>query len=456
MITAVDTIIAVCTAPGPAALALVRLDGPAAFAIAQRMAGSGDRISAAPSHTIVYGTVKAADGTVIDTVLFLLMRGPKTFTGNDCVEITGHNNRFVVQAIIARALELGCRSARPGEYTQRAVENGKMDVLQAEALHELVVAPSLAAAQVSLRQMQGSLSHVVATVEQELYQLAAFIEASFEFSEEEHLDLDFDALVRQRIIRVQETVDRVLAGSAAAQHLREGVKIALVGSVNAGKSTLLNALIGRRRAIVSDVPGTTRDSIEAGVTVDGYAWTYIDTAGFRTTTDAIEQEGIVRSQEAAELADLVLWVRDASRGLTPDEQTLYAQVRERCGAKLVEVYTKYDALGDALPAGFAGYVVSAHTGYGMDVLKAGISARVKALYESLETPFMLNQRQSALLQDIRSELARIAQECAAPRPAYELVAMRVHGLLQLVSELSGRSVTEAVMDAVFSTFCIGK
>ena len=457
-----DTIVASCTAPGAGALALIRFDGLRAREIVAAMAQLpyGKKLSECVSHSIVYGHVVAADATLIDQVLFLIMFGPRTFTGNDVVEITCHNNRFIVDAIIARGCQLGARHARPGEFTQRAVMNGKIDMLQAEALHELIMAPSHAVAMRSLAQLEGSLSHVVTQLQQELFELAAHVEASFEFLEEEHLDLDFTTLILQRIEALLVKLHPLCAGQKQMQQLREGVKIALVGSVNAGKSTLLNALIGRNRAIVSDVPGTTRDSIEASVSEGGYVWTYIDTAGLRITEDAIEQEGIVCSRYEAAAADSIIFVCDGSSEPSADVIAEYTALSELPDKTVIVALTKADkgCFHTWLPKTPEGKVfcMSAHTGTGMNDLREEIVAQVKRVYEGITHPFILNQRQLALLLDVQQLLLRVQRECESGQLPYELLAAQLHDVLALMTQLSGRSVTEEIMDTVFSTFCIGK
>jgi len=462
VIQTTETIIATCTASGRGALALVRLDGVGAFEIAVQMARTkrANAILDAASHTIVYGHVVDQEGKAIDQVLFLLMRAPRTFTGNDIVEITCHNNPFVIEEIIARACALGARGARPGEFTQRALMNGKMDAIQAEALHELIMAPSRAVAHASLAQLEGSLSRQVALIEEQLVTLAALAEASFEFSESESLDVNFNGVMRTTIAQTLEFMDQVLAGQSVIQQLREGVKIALVGTVNAGKSTLLNALVGRNRAIVSSMPGTTRDSIEAGVSECGYSWTYIDTAGLRVTEDAIEREGIERSYGAAQGADFILLVVDGSARPTPEVAASYQEVIARYSGKIMLVFTKADQgtmLNWFTSLGKRDYLtVSVHQNNGVENLKHEILRRVKALYEKVDTPFVLSKRQVALVSDVRARLIAIQQACKAPSPAYELVSIHIQDALALISELVGRSVTERVMDSLFSSFCIGK
>jgi tRNA modification GTPase len=457
-----DTIVASCTAPGAGALALIRFEGSRALEIVQLLSRlpHGKQLSEYATHSIVYGHVVDSDGALIDQVLFLVMCAPRTFTGNDVVEITCHNNRFIIQAIIARGCQLGARHAQPGEFTQRAVMNGKMDLLQAEALHELIMAPSHAVAVRSLAQLEGSLSQVIAHVQRDLFELAAYVEASFEFLEEEHLDLDFTALVTQRIEALLAKLAPLCVGQKQIQHLREGVKIALVGSVNAGKSTLLNALVGRNRAIVSDVPGTTRDSIEVTVSDGGYVWTYIDTAGLRVTDDAIEQEGIMRSRTEAAAADCIIFVCDGSEEPSAQVITEYHQLCEQAHGPLIVALTKSDK-GCAHTwithsSQMLSLCISAATGNGMQELKAAIFAQVKKIYEEISHPFILNQRQLALISDVQKLLMRMQKESATGGLPYELLAAQLHELLALMTQLSGRSITEEIMDTVFSTFCIGK
>ncbi len=456
----IDTIIAACTAPGLSALALLRLEGLAAVTIAHGLSGYSVAVRDAGSHTIVYGHVVDAAGERIDQVLFLIMHAPRTFTGNDIVEITCHNNPFIIEAIISRALSLGARHAQPGEFAQRALLNGKMDLLQAEAIHELITAPSRLLARASLAQLEGSLSQVVITIQEQLFELAAFIEASFEFSEEEHLDLDFNAAVADRLARLVSFIEKVSYGQNAVQQLREGVFVALLGAVNVGKSTVLNTLLGRQRAIVSDRPGTTRDSIEAGVTVDGYSWTYVDTAGLRSTDDVIEQEGIVRSRAAAASADIVVVLIDGSAVPEPEVIAEYHWFFKHYAAKVVVVVTKNDLaqLTHWIPVEFrdTALCISAHRGDGVEVLRQHILARVKAVYSAVDAPFVLNKRQRALVDEVATRLKVLEPLVASVRPQYELISAQVHDILRLVTELSGRSISESVMDKVFSTFCIGK
>lgn len=493
-----ETIVAQATPTGSGAIALIRVSGTASWATVDRVTKLASRKSLreSASHTIHYGTVtvpatKDSPARTLDHVLFLMMANPRTFTGEDTVEITCHNNQFIITDIINALCAVGARRARPGEFCQRAVTNGKMDLLQAEAIHELITAPSQAAVKAALAQVEGSLSQVMQTVEQQLLEVAVWVEASFEFLDEEQRDLAFEKQVRDRIAAVQTTVDEVLVNANAAQQLREGVRIALVGSVNAGKSTLLNALLGTERALVSDRAGTTRDTVEAGVTRDGYAWTFIDTAGLRRTDDSIEQAGIERSYTEAARADLVLVIVDGSREMAADEQAVYEQLLEKHGEKSLVVVTKgdkkavaeeKDARHSRIRSGTGSgpffaqsaraidpgsshldpgsgpgkqFCISAHTNTGIADLQQELHDRVKKLHAQHDSPYLLNQRQLAVLGETKQKVDLLVQETRDVLH-YELIAAQVHDALTLLTELTGHNVSEKVMDSVFKGFCVGK
>ena len=340
------TIIAQSTPLGSGAIALIRLSGPHAVAIVDQMARfakSGKSFAKSlanqPSHTIHFGEVVDAGQATIDQVLFLLMRAPQTFTGEDVVEISCHNNPFIIKAIIARAIELGARSAQRGEFTRRAVENGKIDLVKAEAINELIGAQTELALQKSLAQLAGSLSHWIAGIENELVRALALCEASFEFLEEE---TDFAPEIAAGLAQVLDQIAQVEKTHSINNQIRQGIRIAIIGTVNAGKSSLFNRLLGHERAIVTPIAGTTRDTVEASVDRAGIHWTLIDTAGIRQTADEIEQEGIRRSLEEARRADIVILTFDAMAPLSADLETVYAELVSEFGSKIIPVTTKCD------------------------------------------------------------------------------------------------------------------
>ncbi len=336
-----QTIIAQCTPRGSGAIALLRISGVNAIEVANQSAKlSGKKtLLDADSHTIHYGSIVDPNGTIVDNVLFLLMRAPKTFTGQDTVEITCHNNQFIVEQIIALALLHGARLAQEGEFTKRAVLNGKIDLVQAEAINELIHAQTQMALKQSLAQLNGSLSQWLVSIEQELLKALALSEASFEFLDEE---MEFAPQISGMIARVLFTIAEIKKTYSQQQQIRQGIRVAIIGSVNAGKSSLFNALLNQNRAIVTAIAGTTRDAIEAGVYKNGNYWTLVDTAGLRHTDDVIEQEGIRRSFEEAQKADIIILAYDSSRDLTAEEESVYGEITQKYPNKIINVMTKVD------------------------------------------------------------------------------------------------------------------
>ena len=275
-----QTIIAQCTPAGAGAIALLRMSGDDAITIADSIAQltSKIKLSDCATHTIHYGWVTDQDGNHIDQVLFLLMKAPRTFTGQNTVEITCHNNPFIIEQIIAQTIAYGARIADKGEFSRRAFLNGKIDLVQAEAINELIHANTQQALKKSLSQVEGSLSHWIETIQTELFKARAYCEASFEFIDEE---INFAPQIKENIKNILSTITQLKKSFDQQSQIRQGLRIALIGSVNAGKSSLFNALLGKDRAIVTNIAGTTRDVIEAGVYRDGNYWTFVDTAGLR-------------------------------------------------------------------------------------------------------------------------------------------------------------------------------
>lgn len=452
-------IVACCTARGTGAIALIRISGIGTLNVVDRIAHvpSGLLISHVPTHTIQYGFVVGVDGNKIDTVLFLVMHGPRTFTGHDTVEITAHNNPFLIDAIIDAALVAGARLAEPGEFSKRAVLAGKMDLIQAEALHEFIQAGTMQSLKVSYAQLSGSLSREIATIEKKLLYALALSNASFEFIEEENLQ--FGTTVRTIIIEIMSQVNHLLAQFPLQQQLKEGARIALVGSVNAGKSSLFNALLGTKRAIVTPIAGTTRDAIEAGIYRQGEHHTIIDTAGIRATQDIIEKEGIERSELEAAKADIVLVVIDLTRALFPEESATYDRLIDAHHNKIIVVHTKTDLPHTTTyqsPSDIPIVTVSIHNPETISILMNTIdTVRNNKITHGGSTPYLLNQRHMRLLESLQKKLT-ITLNTLEIGIHYEILAHHLHDALVTISELTGKSVSEASMDAIFKEFCIGK
>lgn len=452
-----ETIIAECSPKGRGAVSLLRLSGPDALSIADHLVvlSPAATLQVLPTHTIHYGWIVDQQGQRVDQVLLLLMKAPKTFTGEDTIEITCHGNPFIVQEIIALAITHGARLAQPGEFTQRAVMHDKIDLVQAEAIHDIVTANTQVALKQSLSQLHGSLSHVLNALEHDLLSALALSDASFEFIDE---DEEFGTQVLNYITKVANAIAHALACTGNTKIIKQGVRIALIGSVNTGKSSLFNALLSTNRSIVTDQAGTTRDTIEALLEKSGTFITLIDTAGLRFTHDRIEQEGIERSRNEAHAADIILLIYDGTRELNAYERTVYQEIEQTYAHKILSVTTKKDLLvnkSDRLsPHESIG--VSSHTQEGIDGLHAHITQKIDLLVKAGNAPFLLNERQHLLLTTLAQDLTHITSLLHRRPVAYELVSYHLRDALAHVSSLTGKTVSEQSMDLIFRQFCIGK
>lgn len=447
-------IIAQCTPRGSGAIALLRLSGTGALEVASKVSklADGQLLQEKSTHTIHYGWVVDADKKPIDQVLFMLMRGPKTFTGQDTVEITCHNNQFIIDAIIEQILAHGARLADHGEFTRRAVNAGKLDLIQAEAINDLINANTQLGLKKSLAQLQGSFSEHIELLEQELIKALALSEASFEFIDEE---MEFGPQIAQIIDNLINSIAQLKKSFDQNQQLRQGIRIALIGSVNAGKSSLFNALLGKARAIVTPIAGTTRDSIEAGISKQDSYWTLVDTAGLRHTDDVVEQEGIKRSFEQAHMADIILLVYDASRMLTAQEDAVYTKLYEQYAHKIITVFNKSDCASQNVIIPEHALLASNTNQNSIIHIEQTIATKAANLFAHLDSPFLLNQRHYKLLLALEKQLQEIRITLNSPI-AYEILSIHLNDAIVQISELTGKTISEAGMDKIFREFCIGK
>lgn len=461
-----DTITAIATARGRAALAVIRLTGPMAVDIAASCF-RGKQLKEAESHTAHVGYITTSRGTDIDHVVSTLFLAPRSATGEDVVEISCHGGDFAARLILDRLLEAGARMAEPGEFTQRAFVNGKMDLAQAEAVADLIHASSSLAHQVSLSHLQGRYSDILADLRDELLELAAFIELELDFSDEDVEFADRDRLVRL-LERSGRLLGELLESYRLGARLRDGVRVVIGGRPNAGKSTLLNAILGRDRAIVSATPGTTRDEIEAEAEIHGLLYRFVDTAGLRQTSNAIEEEGVRRAERSIEHSDILLYVFDISIGLDGTESEFLRSVRERRpGLPVVLIANKRDLVSGAsqISDGAArqpegSLAMSAERAVEFEEELGPLIQRLRAvagdeLSQSDASHVVTNQRhRNHLMKALEAVLS--AKSSLKAGASGDTLALDLRVALHEIGAITGEITNEDVLDQIFSRFCIGK
>jgi len=440
-----DTIFAPATAPGRAALAVVRLSGPATGEAVMALAG------ALPSpRRASLRKLRDATGAVIDEALILWFPAPASYTGEDGAELHLHGGQAVVEAVVEALADGGLRLAEPGEFTRRAFQNGRLDLAQAEAVADLIDAETSAQARQALDQLGGGLSRRYETWRDLLIESLAVLEAAVDFPDED-LPEDVAARARPHLQDLLDALQAALADADRGRRVREGFRIALIGAPNAGKSSLLNALVGRDAAIVTATPGTTRDVIEVPLVLAGYKTLLADTAGVRDTAEAIEAEGVRRARAWAEDADLRLWVVDGSAS---DGHWREAAGLARPGDLLVLNKSDLTPGSDAdaaLGAGVEALPLSVTRQADVAALRARLEARVVSALSGAEFPAATRLRHAESLREAADRVAR-ALDQAEPELAAEDVRLAARAL----ERVSGRVDPEAVLDRVFSSFCIGK
>ncbi|WP_238333406.1 tRNA uridine-5-carboxymethylaminomethyl(34) synthesis GTPase MnmE [Luteimonas marina] len=439
-----DTIVAIATPPGAGGVGIVRLSGPAAHAIAQALCGRALR----PRHAH-HARFRDGDGTILDDGLALAFAAPASYTGEDVVELQAHGSPPVLQQLVARCCALGARMARAGEFSERAYLNGRLDLAQAEAVADLIAAGDLRAARAARRALEGEFSARVDALADALLAIRVHVEAAIDFADEP-LDTLGGAALRAQLSDARAQLDALLAAAERGQKLRDGLHAVIVGPPNAGKSSLLNALAGSDRAIVTDVAGTTRDLLRETVRIDGVELTLVDTAGLRAGGDAIEREGMRRARDELRRADLALVVLDAR---DPDAG-LRALAGDLDGVpQRIVVHNKIDLLsappaanGDALPA-------SARTGAGLDAVHARLRAAAGDDGAG-EGAFTARARQVQALR--RAATALADADAALDRERLELAAEALRIGHDALGEITGRTLPDDLLGRIFSTFCIGK
>ncbi|MBN3910729.1 MAG: tRNA uridine-5-carboxymethylaminomethyl(34) synthesis GTPase MnmE [Nostoc sp. NMS1] len=455
------TIAAIATAvvPQQGSVGIVRVSGSEAMALAQTLFHAPGR-QVWESHRILYGYIRHPQTRqLIDEALLLIMKAPRSYTREDVVEFHCHGGIMAVQQVLQLCLENGARLAQPGEFTLRAFLNGRLDLTQAEGIADLVGAKSPQAAQTALAGLQGKLAHPIRQLRANCLDILAEIEARIDF-EEDLPPLD-DKVIISEIEKIAAEITRLLATKDKGELLRTGLKVAIVGRPNVGKSSLLNAWSRSDRAIVTDLPGTTRDVVESQLVVGGIPVQVLDTAGIRETTDQVEKIGVERSRRAANAADLVLLTIDASAGWTEGDREIYEQVQHR---PLILVINKIDlveereriTLQSKIQNPKSKIVTAASKNQGIDTLETAILELVKAeKIQAADMDLAINQRQAAALTQAKISLEQVQATIAQQLPL-DFWTIDLRGAIQALGEITGEEVTESVLDKIFSKFCIGK
>jgi len=454
-----EPIAALATAPGIGAIAVIRVSGEGAIAIANRIFRGKD-LTAQESHTAHFGTIRNTDGSIIDEVLVTVFKTPKSFTKEDVVEISCHGSEFIIQQILRRLTQEGARLARPGEFTQRAFLNGQFDLVQAEAVADLIASDSDASHRAALTQLRGGFSKQLKELRQQLIDFVALVELELDFGEE---DVEFahrDRL-RQLMLDIRRVLHPLIESFSTGNAIKNGVPTVIVGKPNAGKSTLLNALLNEEKAIVSDIPGTTRDVIEDELFINGIRFRLIDTAGLRQATDQIEAIGIERTQQKMRDAALVVYLFD---GAQTDAEELAQSLAElqQSGKPYLLVGNKADLMADTQQENInkklaaESIVWISAKDQRIDDLKASLSARART-DAAMQTgsAVVTNARHYEHLTATDDALAR-AIEGLDNNVTPDWLAMDLRVALQHLGELTGEITTDDLLDSIFSKFCIGK
>ncbi len=476
-----DTICAPATVPGTGAISVIRVSGPEAFVVADKVVSfKKGSVADSAGYTMKFGTVRSGED-LIDEVIVSIFRAPHSYTGEDSVEISCHASSYIVSSIMSLLSEAGARAAEPGEFTQRAFLNGKMDLAQAEAVADVIASQNAAAHKVAFKQMKGGFSSELRGMRAELLEIVSLMELELDFSEEEVEFADrrqLDVLLDRVIAHTGRLIDSFRLGNA----IKNGVPVAIAGATNTGKSTLLNALLGEERAIVSDVHGTTRDTIEETLNIAGVLFRFIDTAGIRETSEIVERIGIERTFRKISEASIVLGMVD----LTRDDEENFSMIRdimEKVNLStqiLIFLLNKSDVSQDNKNVILENFIVSiadeevvntknttnrgkkievatisAKTGQGIDKVRHILAESQKNLIDSGEETLVTNQRHVQALTDSRTSLLRVREGLASGLPT-DLAAQDIREAIYHIGSIVGEISTDEVLGNIFANFCIGK
>ena len=462
-----DTIVALATATGVGAISVIRLSGKEAIELSDKVfkTVSGKPLSEAPSHTVHLGTIKS-ENQVIDECLATIFKGKRSYTGEPVVEFSCHGSAYITQEVIKLCLANGARLAEAGEFTKRAFLNGKLALNQAEAVADLIASDSKASHQVALQQMRGGFTSEIEDLRQELLNFASLIELELDFSEE---DVEFAdrSQFEQLLKRIKTTLQTLIQSFSAGNAIKNGIPVAIVGKPNAGKSTLLNTLLNEERAIVSDIAGTTRDTIEETLHIDGFTFRFIDTAGIRDTQDKIEAIGVEKAKEKIKKAQLILYLYNEKENTT-NEVIHFVTENYHKEAKFILLHNKIEDLQEGIPPFdneilasipeeyiFSQLRISAKENINIDELKKILSLYVKNLSPSAGNTIITNIRHYEALNNALQALEKV-EEGMQIHLSGDLLAIDIRETLYHLGSITGAVSNDELLGNIFSRFCIGK
>ena len=442
-----NTICAISTPYGSGGIAVVRVSGAEAIAIADSLWHGRKPLSEAKAYTVHYGEIRR-EGEVLDEVLVSVFRAPHSFTGEDVVEIACHGSMYIQQTLLQWLVDAGCQMAKAGEFTQRAFLNGKMDLTEAEAVADLIAAQTKAEKDLALSQLRGGISQELAALRERLLNFTSLVELELDFADHEELEFADRSQLEELSQEIDGAIRRLVGSFKTGNAIKNGLPVAIIGAPNVGKSTLLNALLGEERAIVSDIQGTTRDTVEDTLVIDGMLFRFIDTAGMRQTDDQIENMGIERSRQAAQKAALIIHLIDA----TAPVDTL-KELGEIEGKTVLEVWNKVDLIADSRQDENI-IKISAKNGE-VDLLRECLATFAAEQYNTRNAVTISNTRHYEALLRAGEAIGRV-RDGLAMQISGEFLSMDLQDCLTALGEITGQISSQEVLNNIFSKFCIGK
>ncbi|MFN0293286.1 tRNA uridine-5-carboxymethylaminomethyl(34) synthesis GTPase MnmE [Pedobacter helvus] len=448
-----DTIIALSTPPGSGAIGVIRLSGPQAITLTNSVFGGKD-LEKQATHTLHFGTIK--DGpVVIDEVVASLFVGPKSYTKENVVEISCHGSNYIIQQIISLLISKGARAAKPGEFTLRAFLNGGLDLSQAEAVADLIASDSKASHEVAMQQMRGGFSSELKDLREQLIHFASMIELELDFAEEDVEFANRDQLLAL-VQRINKVLHRLIHSFEVGNVIKNGVPVVIAGKPNVGKSTLLNALLNEERAIVSDIAGTTRDTIEDEININGVVFRFIDTAGIRETADVIEAKGVERTLDKMKQAKLIIYLVDAQE--TEAEVLVQLAGLSKQSIPYLFIVNKAELLNASQKDSYlqqGALLISAKEKLGMDVLETALLEKVNLSHVNTSETLVTNIRHVEALKQTQNALNRVLENIHNPVTS-DFLAMDIKQALHYLGEITGTVTTDDLLENIFTKFCIGK